>query len=233
MNHKARINLLVTSAAALMVGTGAAHAGIIAQTATDGNSGKKNFGQQILLDSSNPEFDDFPVYTLDDVSFWAAQNGDFTDEQTVYIDVYTQGTRIGDPEFNPADTVDIAGLTYLGSSSNAVDYTTGSSSGTKVTWTFSGINIPVDEFVYLVFSGDAVSGDFESGAFNNHSATGPGLVLVGISEANSNPLFGGNPNTSETQDNRYEANFTGVPEPSSLALLAAGGLLLAKRRRAL
>lgn len=232
MHDMARTKLFVAAAAVLLAGAGAAEAAMIGQTAADGKSGKLNYGQQILLDSSNSEFDDFPAYTLDDVSFWTGSgNEEFEDESSVYVDVYLQGTFIGAPTF-PADGSAPAGLVYLGSSDSSVDYGS-ASDGTKLTWSFTGITIPLDTNVYLVFSDDGADGDFDSGVFENNSAgTAPGLALVGISEADSNPLFGGSPDTGADKDNRYEASFTGIPEPTTLVLVGLGGLVLVRRRRA-
>lgn len=228
-------------AAAMGCVAGNTEAEVIEQTFQQGNSGSLNFGQYFELDSS--------IFSgpleLESIEF--AKGSNVSAATSIYLDIYSIGTAdISQLNFNPnsnSSTVgELAELDYLGSSTNALDLSSTITipTGTTIKWTFSGISLPTDTEIFAVVStvGDG-DNDNHRGVSLRASRANEGGTFVGGAVYNnittdiSHPLFGGSA-TPDTPGEIVNDNFytiTLVPEPGSLALLSAGVLMIARRRR--
>ncbi len=214
---------LLIAAFALAAGP-AASAAVIAQTADDNDSGAGNWGQELRLDSSLDEFDDAPAYTLD--AFTVYRGNADGGGAAIYADVYIADTSAeADNDFSSST----AGLTYLGSSTNTVNHDT-ASQGDSLSFAFLGINIAVDRDFFVVLSDTATEGSFIGASLRIEGADS-GQIYTNITDAGSDPIFNNGDGGSFDNDNTYDVALTAVPEPASLALLAAGSLLMVGRRR--
>lgn len=192
---------------------------VIAQLNTNTSSGTGDYGQLFQVDSALTGISGSA--TLESLTFYRGGNG----SGNLWIDVYSQGTETGTPNFSNATNT--GNLDYRGSSSASIDYTS-VSAGDPLTWTFSGVTLPVDTNIYLVLSTDSSSGnwtgrrleivDDESQSYNN------------IVNLESDPLFGGSPDAQLKNDNRYSVVV--IPEPSAAAaLLGTFAVMLSMIRR--
>ncbi|MEM6260825.1 MAG: PEP-CTERM sorting domain-containing protein [Planctomycetota bacterium] len=220
------------AATGLLVATVCGYAGfsgaeVIEQTFTNGSSGPRNFGQYFEVESA---FFSEPL-ELESIVLTKGEFGqDEETATTMYLDLYAIGTAsFGDINFQNGDQV--GNLEYLGSSDNSINFQT-ASFGDDFVWTFLGITdpLPLDTPLFAVLSTDAGPGSHRGFSLaTTRGDTEGDPVFVNISNANSDPLFGGTPTEETVQGNLYTVNL--VPEPGSLALLALGGVLAIQRRR--
>lgn len=221
-------------AAALGGQAGFAQAEVIQQTFDQAPSGALNFGQNFELDSaifSSPQ-------ELESIVFARGQNT--TGTTSIYLDIYAIGTaNISTLNFNPTNpTTGVSSLSYLGSSDNAINVFA-ATAGSALEWTFNGIVLPTDTALFAVVSNDSVAGNHRGVSLraSRQNISGTffgGAVYNNTNAADSTPLFGGTV-TPDVEGELVNDNFytiTVVPEPSSLALLGLGGLLVARRRNA-
>ena len=200
-------------------------AATISQNVSTDDSGDKNYGQRFVVSSANFSVDQ----DLNSITFNKGELGGGS--ATLYMDIYAIGTaNVATLDFS--NNTETANLTYLGSSTNAIDYTAlvgdANPPGDTMTWTFAGVTLPRDVSLFAVFSSNGVSGNYVGTSVNiiNSGAA----IFTNTTNADSDPLFGGDAESS-SQDNFYSIEVTDIPEPGSLALLGLGGLLITARRR--
>lgn len=201
-----------------------ASAEFVSATDGDGNLYGNTEGFRVDFDATpaaaadwTPDLISEQTYNLD---FLSVRNGSNTDAAPVYLGVYTSfsaGTWSG----------------FLGASNNAIDFTA-VAAGAWSQFTFTGISVTVDSTVgsgsgmlYFMFQTDTAA---HSAAMVNRSIQRnngyPSDPVIGQWLANI-IAYGG---VVDARAPEYQAQLT-IPEPASLALLAAGVLAIRRKRK--
>ncbi|MFC4993532.1 hypothetical protein [Rubritalea tangerina] len=126
-----------------------------------------------------------------------------------YINIFAQGSRLSDPAFT-AGSIDITGLTFVGSSTNTVDFVNAVLGG-SLTRSFNNLDLSphLNETLYAVVSTTNTADSFVGASFE---IANPGSESFnGLAPADSAALFGGTPDAGRA----LTFNVTLVPEPSS------------------
>lgn len=151
--------------------------------------------------------------TIDLTSFTLYSGGAGNDlSDTTYLLIY---------DANPSGTANL-----VGSSTNSIDTSPAPTAGTAMTWNFASLTLNYDDEYFAVMS-------------SSNTGTSAGDIGLSIQVLNdpANPYTGGsgliaNFGESAGGDAKFTATFANpVPEPTSLALIGLGGLLIASRRR--
>jgi hypothetical protein len=206
------------------------HAVVIVQTVSDNNSGAANYGTEFQLNTTtNSAFS--TDNQLTSIEFFKGSLGNGGATTTTFLDVYAIGTGTytagSAPDFSGGSAP--AGLDYLGTSSNSVDYV-GAADDSSLLWNFSiDLSGNLDERLFAVVSTTSGVG----GLVGTSLRIADSPSLSNITSTDSNPLFGGAPST-ESKDTTYNITVDAVPEPGSFALLAGmfGLTWVMLRRRA-
>jgi len=207
-------------------------AAVLSQSNITEDSGGLNYGQAFLLDSSLPEFDPgADMYTLDSLTLYKGVGGGGA--AAVWINVFETTGDTSGLDFDSNTN----GVTFVGASQASVGYAAATGSGNStpgdaLNWNFSGITLDTDTDYFLVFSTTNTLGNYIGASVGVSGGGGDPESYLNITDANSDPLFGGAPGTSGN-DNLYSISVTVVPEPSSLLLVGSAfmlGVVCWKRR---
>ena len=199
------------------------YAAVITQTTANSGSGSANYGLEFELNSTFFTEDQ----VLDSITFYWQDKGGPTG--SMFVDIYSlSGTQDAtSPDFSSTNTSGDMNLSYLGSSTNSIDYGAITVASTAMEFTFSGITLARDVDLFAVFSTDDNDGNWV-GASTDIATSG--YSYTNIAGTGSDPLFGG-VGDSDSQDLTYDIQMSAVPEPSAALLGGLGALLLLRRRR--
>ena len=235
MNYITTLSVLAaTTATAALAAPALAAPVTFGQTSQDANTGAGDFGQAFVLNDDGSSSFNAPSYTLDSATFYRGSGvTSGTTLTDLFLDVYENTGADESATFGTGGAP--TGVSYLGSSTNSVPYST-LADGAALDFTFSGISLDADTKYYLVFSRDGAAGSLVGTSTQQFQGTG-GFTYVNIDDVDTAPLLVGNEAGdtgnagSGANEHRFLTTVTAVPEPGGVAAAFACLSLLAARRR--